>query len=299
MVGADRHKVLIRGLEPGSAYLAYLFAKSGDRVVVQTSKPGDVYFYDLPPPNLFMRERFLRDLLLVELVESANPDEYDVVVDSCDVELDGLLELYGGNEVVYVEGDPWLSATLSLSRGLPAPDPVELPVERTNEFKRIRIEVRKYEGAPYSLCRAVDGISGKPYEPTRTLERVYLAADVFKEIKGLGARPRALKLEYAVGRDVFFMGMGMEAVGKISRVTTGGITAWVYGEAGRLRYIMLKSDRRYFESALRLYNALRFDEYFYLYDLGAGRGALNVASLGHLTRHMRRSRRHAENIKTP
>lgn len=285
-MGWTNRKVLIRGLEPGSAYLAYLFAKSGDRVVVQTTRPGDVYIYDVPPPNLFMRRRFLEDLLFVEFVESADQDKFDVVVDSCDVEMD--LELYRGEEAVYVEGDPWLSATLSFSRGLPAPDLVGLPVEKTSAFKRVEVKIREYEGAPYTLCRAVDSSSGKPYRPMRALERVYLAADIFKEIKGLGPRPRALKLEYAVGRDVFFMGIGMEASGKISRVAAGGITAWVYGEAGRTKYVLLKGERRYFENALRLYNALRLDEYFYLYDLGAERGALNIASLGHLMRFMRR-----------
>ena len=287
MVGASR-KILIRGLEPGSAYLAYLLAKSGDRVWIQTTGPNDVYLYDLPPPGLFMKQRFLRDLLLVEFVESADPNEFDLVIDSCDVDQESLLRLYEEKDVIYVEEDPWLSATLSLSRGLPAPDPVDLPVEKTSNFRRVEVKISEYRGAPYTLCNAVDDESGRPYKPLRTLERIYLAADLFKDIKGLGPRPRAIKLEYAVGRDVFFLAMGVEKRGKISRISVGGFTAWVYGEGGNMKYVLIKGDRNRFGDALRMYNGLRLDRYFYLYDLGPGRGALNIASLGHLTRHERR-----------
>ncbi|AEA12043.1 hypothetical protein TUZN_0549 [Thermoproteus uzoniensis 768-20] len=287
MVGTSRIKVLIRGLEPGSAYLAYLLAKSGDRVAIQTARPVDVYLYDLPPPNLFLKAGFLRDLLLVDFVDSADPRAFDVVVDSCDVEQDDVLRLYEGGRVFYVKQDPWLSATLSLSRGLPVPNVVDLPVDRTDRYEEVELRIREYAGAPYSLCRALDAASGKPYVPLRTLERVYMAADLFKELKGLGGRPPSLRLEYAVGRDVFFMGIGQEKAGKLSRVTAGGLTVWAYGEGAAVNYLLIKGDARSFKSALYIYNGLRLDRLFFLYDIAPERGAVNVAALGHLTRHGR------------
>jgi hypothetical protein len=287
VAGAGRIKVLIRGLEAGSAYLAYLLAKSGDLVTIQTARPADVYLYDLPPPNLFLKAGFLRDLLLVDFVDSADPGKFDAVVDSCDVEQGPLLELYGRGDVVLIRQDPWLSSTLSLSRGLPVPNVVDLPVDRTDRYEEADLGMRVYTGAPYSLCNALDASSGKPYIPLRTLERIYIAADLFKELKGLGGRPSNLRLEYAVGRDLFFMAVGQEKAGKLSRVTVGGLTVWAYGEEGAVKYLLIRGRARDFKTALYIYNGLRLDGLFYLYDVAPDRGAVNVAALGHLTRYER------------
>lgn len=289
MVRGGRRSILIRGLEPGSAYLAYLLSKAGERVVVQTAAPSDVYLYDVPPAPLFLRAKLLSDVMLVEFAESADPRRFDVVVDSCDLAgVEEVIRAYEGREVVAVEGDPWLSATLSLYRGLPLPDFVDLPLQKTSAYSTIRLRHLRYSGGAYSLCEAADGLSGKSYTPLRALERLYLAVDVFKAIEGLGAAARPIRLEYALGKDVFYMAIGVEPRGKASRINLEEISITAYGEEGALAYLFIRGDVRRFEWALAMYNSLRLDPLFFLYDLGPSRGPLNVVGSSHLLRALRR-----------
>ncbi|MFB6491529.1 MAG: hypothetical protein TU35_009935 [Thermoproteus sp. AZ2] len=289
MARGNRRLILIRGLEPGSAYLAYLFSKAGERVVIQTADPSDVYLYDVPPAPLFLRAKLLSDVMLVEFAETADPKSFDVVVDSCDiVGVEEVVKAYGGREVVAVEGDPWLSATLSLYRGLPLPDFVDLPLQKTSTYSAISLRYLRYSGGAYSLCEAADGLSGKGYTPLRALERLYLAADVFKAVEGLGATAKPIRLEYAVGKDVFYMAVGAEPRGKASKINLEDISITAYGEGGALTYLFLRGRAQRFEWALAVYNSLRLDPLSFLYDVGLSRGPLNVAGSSHLLRALRR-----------
>lgn len=291
MVNRSR-EILIRGLEPGSAYLAYLLSKSGHLVTIQTNRVSDVYLYDVPPAEVFLKSKFLKDVMLVDFVSSADAQDFGVVVDSCDlVGVEDVVAAYKRSDAVVVRGDPWLSATLSLSRGLPVPNAVDLPVEKTDKYAEISLEFLKQEGGSYSLCDAVDALSGERYTPLRTLERVYLAVDVFKEIEGRGAKAKQIRLEYALGRGEFFAAFGARPSGKISRVSAGGTVASIYGSGGELKYIFLRAPLGRLQWALALYNALRLDSLFYLYDVGPARSSVNIAGTAHLLRSLRRLRK--------
>jgi len=60
-------RVLIRGLEAGSAYLAYLLRESGVEVDIYTSNPADPLL-DIPPFEPLFTLEFLREVLAVRFV---------------------------------------------------------------------------------------------------------------------------------------------------------------------------------------------------------------------------------------
>lgn len=289
MASKGKRRILIRGLEAGAAYLAYLLAKSGDRVVIETKRPHDVYIYDLSPPRPLFTLKFLNDVLLADIVDSADADKFEIVVDSCDIDEHSVLKLYEGTGSVYIRGDPWLSATVSLWRGAPAPSAVDLPLEKTEKYEEVDLEVERYHGASYTLCEAVDYPSGEKYVVKRSLERVYIAADIFVELKLGLRRPPNLKLEYAVGKEEVLAAFGAKAVGKSSRVSHGGVSISTYGEGGEIKFVTVRAPVHDLDKVLLLYNGMRLNRHFYLYDVSTSRGLLNISALGHLTRHLRQS----------
>ncbi|MGB9706256.1 MAG: hypothetical protein ACPL3C_12455 [Pyrobaculum sp.] len=282
-------RVLIRGLEAGSAYLAYLLRESGVEVDVLTANPSDPLL-DVPPFEPLFTLDFLRDVLAVRFVEQASGN-YDAVVDSCDVfkfeEVKGALS---GDKPVYIVGDSWLSASLSLYRSLPVPDvDIDLPVEKTGEFLEVQVRYRPYVGGNYSLCGGFrDAWGGCLYTPMRALERVFAAADVYASMMGLEAPGRRLRLEYAVGRDRFYAAVGCRPEGKVSKINIGDAQVWIYGEGGAPRYIFFQGRPEHAPWFFSMYNLARAVNSAYLYDFALrGRGGLNLAYVGHLFRELR------------
>ncbi len=283
-------RVLIRGLEAGSAYLAYLLRESGVEVDIQTANPADPVL-DVPPFEPLFTLDFIKDVLAVRIVQQPSGG-YDVVVDSCDVfNFDEAKRALAGDKPVYVVGDSWLSASLSLYRSLPVPDvDVDLPVERTDQFAEASVKYRPYVGGNYTLCGSFgDAWGGCLYTPMRALERVFAAADVYASIMGLEAPGRRLKLEYAVGRDRLYAAFGCRPEGKVSKINLGGLQVWMYGEGGAPRYVFVQGRPEHAPWVFAMYNLARATNAAFLYDLSlGGRGAFNLAYVGHLFREMRR-----------
>lgn len=281
-------RVLIRGLEAGSAYLAYLLRESGVEVDLLTANPADPLL-DIPPFEPLFTLDFIRDVLAVRLVQEPE-GRYDVVVDSCDVfGFEEVKRALASDKVVYVVGDGWLSASLSLYRSLPVPDvEVDIPVEKTGQFVEISVKYRPYVGGDYSLCSARDAWGGCLYTPMRALERIYAAVDIYAAIMGMEAPRRRLKLEYAVGKDRFYAAIGCRPEGKASKINLESLQVWMYGEGGRPKYVFIQGRVEDSSWALAMYNLARATELAFLLDFGlGGRGALNLAYVGHLFRGVR------------
>jgi len=272
-------KILIRGLEAGSAYLAYLLSKSGYRVTIQTKVEDDVYLYDFLPTEPFIKIKYLKEVSLVNIVEEANPADYDVVVDSCDIF--GLSDLL--KSAAIVEGDPWLTATLSTYRRI------------GERVERRKLDYEFYEGGLFNICgESTDALSNCTYRPLRTLERIFLAADVFEEI-ALGKRPPSrIKMQYYVARDYAYFAFGCRPAGKRSRANLGGVQLSLYAEGGIPNYVVVKVPRELAPWVLALYNLLRRDPYSFLYDFGFAelRGPFNIAAVSILAKFLRRSSTH-------
>jgi len=282
-------RVLIRGLETGSAYLAYLLRESGVEVDIQTANPADPLL-DVPPFEPLFTLDFIKDVLAARIVQQPSGG-YDVVVDSCDVfNFDEVKRALASDKPVYVVGDGWLSASLSLYRSLPVPDvDVDLPVERTDQFVEMSIKYRPYVGGNYTLCGSFrDAWGGCLYTPMRALERIYAAADVYAAIMGLETPRRRLKLEYAVGRDRLYAAFGCRPEGKVSKINLGELQVWMYGEEGAPRYVFVQGKPEHATWIFAVYNLARTIDTAFLYDVDiSGRNAFNLAYVGHLFRHMR------------
>jgi len=282
-------RVLIRGLETGSAYLAYLLRESGVEVDIQTANPADPLL-DVPPFEPLFTLDFIKDVLAARIVQQPSGG-YDVVVDSCDVfNFDEVKRALASDKPVYVVGDSWLSASLSLYRSLPVPDvDVDLPVERTDQFVEMSIKYRPYVGGNYTLCGSFrDAWGGCLYTPMRALERIYAAADVYAAIMGLETPRRRLKLEYAVGRDRLYAAFGCRPEGKVSKINLGELQVWMYGEEGAPRYVFVQGKPEHATWIFAVYNLARTIDTAFLYDVDiSGRNAFNLAYVGHLFRHMR------------
>jgi len=283
-------QVLIRGLEVGSAYLAYLLRESGVGVDIQTANPTDPLL-DIPPFEPLFTLDFIRDVLAVRIVQQPSGG-YDVVVDSCDVfNFDEVKRALASDKPVYVVGDSWLSASLSLYRSLPVPDvDIDLPVERTDRFVEVSVKYRPYVGGNYTLCGSFrDAWGGCLYTPMRALERIYAAADVYAAVMGLEAPQRRLKLEYAVGKDKLYAAFGCRPEGKASKINLGDLQVWMYGEGGAPRYVFIQGRPEHAPWVFAMYNLARAVGTAFLYDIDiTGRGAFNLAYVGHLFRHFRR-----------
>ncbi len=278
-------RVLIRGLEAGSAYLAYLLRESGVEVDLQTANPTNPLL-DIPPFDPLFTLDFVRDVLAVRLVDAPS-GRYDAVVDSCDVWFGEVVKALGGSEVVYVVGDGWLSTSLSLYRGLPAPDvDVDVPVEKSGDFVEISVKYRPYVGGDFSLCGSFrDALGGCLYSPMRVLERIYTAADVYAALMGRKPVGRAIRLEYAVGRDRAYVAIGCRPEGKLSRINLGDVQVWAY--SGGYFFIQCRPD--HLPWVFSMYNLIRATDLAPLYDFDhRGRGPLNVAYSPHLFRAARR-----------
>lgn len=281
-------KVLIRGLEAGSAYLAYLLRESGYEVDLLTSSPWDPAF-DIPPFEPLFTLDFIKDILAVRLVDSPK-GPYDVVVDSCDMAgFEKVKEALAWDKPVYVVGDIWLSASLSLTRSLPVPNvDIELPVEKTDNFAEISVRYRPYVGGHYSICGSFkDSWGGCLYTPTRALERIFIAADIYAAIVGLEQAKRRLKLEYAVGKDKAFFAIGCRPEGKLSKINLGEIQVQMYGEEGKPKYVLIQGRPDHIPWILAMYNLARAVDSAFLYDFWPGRGPLNISYLAHLFRKLR------------
>ena len=282
-------RVLIRGLEAGSAYLAYLLRESGVEVDIQTSNPSDPLL-DIPPFAPLFTLDFIKEVLAVRLVEQP-AGSYDVVVDSCDVVgLEGIREVLNSDVPVYIIGDGWLSASLSLYRSLPVPYvDVDLPVEKTNNFKEFSVKYRPYVGGNYSICGSFrDAWGGCLYAPMRALERIFAAVDAYASIMGLEAPRRKLRLEYAVGRDRFYAAVGCRPEGKASKINVGDAQIWIYGEEGAPRYLFFQGRPEHAPWFFAVYNLARAVDSAFLYDFSTqGRGGFNLAFVGHLFRKLR------------
>jgi hypothetical protein len=282
-------RVLIRGLEPGSAYLAYLLRESGVEVEIQTSNPADPLL-DVPPFEPLFTLDFIRDVLAVKIVQQPSGN-YDVVVDSCDVfNFEEVRRALLSDKPVYVVGDGWLSASLSLYRSLPIPDvDVDLPLERTDQFVEVFIKYKPYVGDSYTLCGSFrDAWGGCLYTPMRALERMYAAVDVYASIIGLEAPGRKLKLEYSLGRDKLYVAFGCRPEGKVSKINLGDVQVWMYGEGGAPKYVLIQAKPEHAPWIFAMYNLARSVGSAFLYDVGpGGRGGFNLAYVGHLFRKLR------------
>ncbi|MEZ0319449.1 MAG: hypothetical protein ABWK05_05600 [Pyrobaculum sp.] len=282
-------RVLIRGLEAGSAYLAYLFRESGVEVDVLTANLADPLL-DVPPFEPLFTLEFLREVLAVRIVESpAGP--YDMVVDSCDVYgFDDVKKALLSGKPTYVVGDGWLSASLSLYNNVPIPDvEVDVPGERTSEFQEVGVKYKLYVGGNYAICGSFkDGWGNCLYTPMRALERVFAAADVYSAVMGLEPPRRRLKLEYAVGRDKAYVAVGCRPEGKASKINLGEVQLTIYGEEGAPKYLTAQTRPDHLPWVFAIYNLARFTNSAFLYDFGPhGRGAFNLAYVGHLFRAKR------------
>lgn len=285
-------RVLIRGLEAGSAYLAYLLRESGVHVEIYTASPEDSVL-DIPPFEPFFTLDFLREVLGVVFVEKPKGN-YDVVVDSCDVlDFGEVKRAFMEKKPTYVIGDGWMSASISLHHGLPIPDvDVDLPLEKTSDFQEVNVKYRPYVGGHYSICGSFkDGWGGCLYTPMRALERIYTAVDVYNAIMGFDTPKKKLKLEYAVGRDVAYVAVGCRPEGKASKINVGDAALWMYGEGGRPTYILIRCPTTQLPWVFSMYNLARYTDSAFLFDVGpGGRGAFNLAYVGHLFRELRKTR---------
>jgi hypothetical protein len=284
-------RVLIRGLEPGSAYLAYLLRESGIEVDILTERPSDPLL-DIPPFEPLFTLDFMREVLAVRIVKRAS-SSYDLIVDSCDIiGLENLRKALLSSEVLYVAGDAWLSASLSLYRSLPVPDVlVDLPVEKAGSYAEVSVTYKPYSGGDYSLCGAFrDAWGGCLYTPLRALERMLIAAEVYAAITGMEAPRRHLKLEYAVGRDIFYAAFGCKPEGKVSRVSFGELRVKLYSVGGSPRYALVQGRQDHMPWILAIYNLARAVNSAFLLDLStSGRGAFNMSYAGHLFRALRKA----------
>jgi len=282
-------RVLIRGLEAGSAYLAYLLRESGVEVDIYTSSPTDPLL-DIPPFEPLFTLEFLREVLAVRFVEKPEGN-YDAVVDSCDVVgFDGVKKALGDKKPTYVVGDGWLSASISLHWSLPIPDvEVDVPGERTGEFQEVGAKYRLYTGGQYSICGSFrDSWGGCLYTPLRALERISAAVDIYASLMGLEAPKRRLRLEYAVGGGKAYVAIGCRPEGKVSKINLGDVQAWMYSEEGRPRYVFIQARAEHLPWIFAMYNLARAVDSAFLYDFGSGgRGPLNYAYVGHLFRKLR------------
>lgn len=282
-------RVLIRGLEAGSAYLAYLLKESGVEVDILTTNPTDPLL-DIPPFEPLFTLEFLREVLAVRVVESQD-GPYDVVVDSCDVfNFEEVKRALSSGKPTYVIGDGWLSASISLYHSLPIPDvEVDVPGERTTEFQEVSVKYRQYAGGQYAICGSFkDAWGGCLYTPMRALERVFAAVDVYSAITGLEAPRRKLRLQYAVGRDVAYVSVGCRPEGKASRINLGHTQLTLYGEGGEPKFLLAQTSPERLPWALAMYNLARSVNSAFLYDFGPqGREAFNLAYVGHLFREKR------------
>lgn len=279
-------RILIRGLEAGSAYLAYLLREGGVEVDILTRSPTDPLL-DVPPFEPFFTLDFIKDVLAVKIVDTPR-GSYDAVVDSCDVDLRPLRKALEGDKPTYVVGDSWLSASLSLYRSLPVPDvDIDLPVEKSGQFVELSIRYKPYAGGDYTLCGSLrDGWGGCLYTPMRTLERIYIAADIYAMLANREAPRRNIRLEYAVGRDRAYVAMGCRPEGKGSRINMGEIQVWAYGGG----YLLISGRPEDLPWALSMYNLARVLDMAPLYDIShRGRGAINMASLPLLFREARQT----------
>ena len=279
-------RVLIRGLEAGSAYLAYLFRNSGVEVDILTANPSDPLL-DVPPFEPLFTLDYIRDVLAVRLVKEPS-GSYDAVVDSCDVfGFEEVKKALSTDKPVYVVGDSWLSASLSLYRSLPVPNvDLELPVEATDDFAEVSVRYKPYVGGTHQLCGSFkDAWGGCLYTPMRALERIYAAVDVYASLMGLEAPRRNLRLQYAVGGDKLFVAMGCRPEGKASKINIGDGQVWVYGEEGAPRYGLFQGRPEHGPWVFAMYNLARALNSAFLYDLAPwGRGGFNLGFVGHLFR---------------
>jgi hypothetical protein len=284
-------KVLIRGLEAGSAYLAYLLRESGVYVEIQTASLQDPVL-DVPPFEPVFTLDFLKEVLGVVFVEKPT-GSYDAVVDSCDIfNLGELKKAFEKKKPIYVIGDAWLSASISLYHGLPVPDvDIDLPVEKTESFEEVNIKYRLYVGGNYAICGSFrDGWGDCLYTPMRAFERIFTAVDIYSALTGLEPPKRKLKLEYAVGRDIAYVTIGCRPEGKASKINLERTSVWLYSEGGRPSYVYIQTPVDDLQWAFAMYNLARYTDSAFLFDMGvAGRGPLNIAYLGHLFREKRKS----------
>lgn len=289
MAGTNRRKVLIRGLEPGSAYLAYLLRGSGFEVYIYTTSPATPYI-DVPPFEPLFTFDFLREALAVRFVESLEGD-YDLVVDSCDVlNFEEVRKALSSGRPAHIVGDKWLSASLSLYQSLPIPDVgIDLPLERTKQFGEVAVEYRRYTGGRYSICGEFkDSWGDCPYVPLRSFERIFAAVDIYSSIMGVEAPRKKLKLEYAVGKDKAYVSFGCRPEGKASKINLGDVQVWLYGEEGRPKYAFIQGRPEHLPWIFSMYNLARTTDFAFLYDFGPyRRGAFNFAYIGHLFRGRR------------
>ena len=291
-------RIVIKGLNPATAWLASLLSPHADIVIIRLSESRwAMYIPELIPlwsagalgeePRAYTEE-FLMDVLGVEFREIGAVG--DVEVSSC--EWPDLTQLMGG--VACVDEDPMLSVATALARNLPLPScaPKIPGLERGGEAPTITVEPVCAEPRGYLIgaFQRVDYLSGASYVPRRTIEWLMDAADVAERLLGGDPPSRSVRFDYAYGVDRSVASLGVDVGGKASRVSMGGVRARVVARLGRPIYAEAIGPHWVVEWFASLREAVRRSPFALIRDFGAfpwTRGPISVASSSLIFRRVR------------